>query len=145
MVKHSITIEVTEDTHKNLAEIAHLINNKLKLDKPLVIEDIVKASLYRYISKLYTKSNLEWDKEITKLFPLDSDFPLKNSIKTYLAKVNLTQSDLSKRAKLPISTVSSILNNQNQPSIDAFLKIYFALDCPDLTELLYREQLNEIS
>lgn len=139
MSNHSITIQISDDTYKKLSEVIGFINMRSKSDSDLLPEDIIKAALYRYLNRLQDKSILEWNEEVLKLLPLDTDCQMKNRIKHFIKENNITQTDLAQRAKVPVSTISSILNNQNQPSIDVFLKIYYALDCPPLNELLYRE------
>jgi len=139
MPKHSITIQISHDTLNKLQEVISIHNFRQKQDTGITVEDIIKAALYRYLNRLQDKSIVNWSKEIITLLPLDTDLPLKNRIKEYLKEIGISQSDLAQRSKLPVSTISSILNNQHQPSIDHFLRIYYALDCPPLNEILYRE------
>lgn len=139
MSGYSITIQITDDTYNKITEVIGVINMRSKTETNFTPEDIVKAALYRYLNRLQDKSILEWSEEVVRLLPLDAEFPMKNRIKVYLKKHGLTQTDLAQRSRIPLSTVSAILNNQHQPSIDIFLRIYYALDCPPLNDLLYRE------
>ena len=54
---------------------------------------------------------------------------MKNNIRMYRAKFNLTQDDLSKKLEVSRQTINSIENNKYFPSLELGLKLSQVLEC----------------
>jgi DNA-binding XRE family transcriptional regulator len=136
--KVNISIEISKDAFEKITNIVHVTNYNLDkgTKRRVSPEDVVKIGLFKYID-LYFDGPVNSNNANALL--LGTDRPLKNKIKLYLKKKKLSQVKLSERAGIGTSTLSEILNNKHQPSLDIFLRIYVALGYPELTELLYRE------
>ncbi len=54
---------------------------------------------------------------------------MKNNIRVYRAKLNLTQDDLSNRLGVSRQTINSIENNKYFPSLELGLRLAKVFDC----------------
>ena len=54
---------------------------------------------------------------------------MKNNIRLYRVKLNLTQDDLSNRLGVSRQTINSIENNKYYPSLELGLKLARIFDC----------------
>ncbi len=54
---------------------------------------------------------------------------MKNNLKLYRAKFNLTQNDLSQKLNVSRQTINSIENNKYFPSLELGLKLSKILNC----------------
>ena len=54
---------------------------------------------------------------------------MKNNIRVYRAKLNLTQDDLSNRLGVSRQTINSIENNKYFPSLELGLRLARIFDC----------------
>ncbi|MDQ0339268.1 DNA-binding XRE family transcriptional regulator [Caldalkalibacillus uzonensis] len=129
------TIEVSLDTAERIWNIVHVTNYHLKHNgKRISPEDVIKIGTLRYIEQFYREQT------ISKVqCSLGTSFPLKNKIKAYIKQKGISASSLADKAGISKGTLSDILNNKHQPSLDTFLRLYVALDCPPLDDILYRE------
>lgn len=64
--------------------------------------------------------------------------PIKNKIKEHMQKLGLTQVDLCNKTGISKSNMSLIVSNKNQPALDYFIRIWVALECPPINQLVFR-------
>ncbi|WP_019122369.1 helix-turn-helix domain-containing protein [Brevibacillus massiliensis] len=115
-------------------------------------DDIAQAAFSFFFSRYLDDPHVapalyeEIRKDLDQHFSLGSMYPLKNSIAHYIKnvrKINLAQKEIAQQLGISPSTLSMILKNVNQPSLDVFLRIWIWLGVPPLKELLYREMPEE--
>lgn len=133
-----IELEVTDETYDQINRLAAIVSHLVKdNDTSLTAEDIVYASLAFYLRRFYP--NLIIEQDTIKLYSLSIDAPLKNNLDVLFGELNMSLGSISKQVNLPKTTVSNILHNKNQPTMDVFLKIYPLLGFPPLNKIFYRE------
>lgn len=107
-----------------------------KQDLPMSPEDVIKAALDEYIKKV----DLIYRNVINaSLYNLKVDAPIKNNIKKLMIEADLNQKEFSELCSIYAGTISHILSNRNQPSMDYFLRIWAVLGCPPIEHCFYRE------
>lgn len=130
-------IEVNNITAKKLAEVAQYetLQRKLRGEDNIVdVEDVIKAALYDYLTKVYNYNKVASNKE------LGLPYQVKNRFKEEMQKQNIKSKDLAKITEIPEPNLSKIINNKSQPSLDYFLRIWTTLGCPEITHVVYREK-----
>lgn len=132
-----ITIEITDETYDKVQKLASVVDYLVKEDSELSPEDMVYAALYYYLERFYPNHIIPQNKDL--LFNLSLNYPLRNRIREVFASHNMTLSSISKQAKIPKTTLVNILNNNNQPTMDVFLRLYPLMGYPHLHQIFYRE------
>lgn len=134
MERH-IELHIKEETYQELMKIVDYYNLKNYIHKtneqPLSIETFIKGCITQELERINSMQQLV-DPEFSK-------GRIKNRIKENAESEGLKLKDLHELTKIDKGNLSKIFNNKNQPSIDYLLRIYFALGCPPLEELFYRE------
>lgn len=135
--KINLNIELNESTINRIEKIVNYENskNQLKLkDRPLrSIEDFIKGAVIRELQKIehfYALADFE---------RLNKKSKLKNNIRQYIKYHKIKQRELAIVTGMDEGSISHILNNRNQPTLEVFIKIWVALNCPPIEEILYRE------
>lgn len=138
--KYEIKIEINEETYsivKNLVNYENLKNNIMQNERlPINESDIVKAALNYY---LHDVRNFYKQKIGSQKGNLLVSRNLKNRIQEIIDKLNLKQKDLVELTGIDKANISIILNNHSQPSMDYFIRIWLALDCPNIEDMFYYE------
>lgn len=98
------------------------------------VEDFMVGCVCYYLRQLKTADDLADIRELGK------PFQLKNRIEKVLERKGWSQRDLVEKTGIPAGNINNIIKNKNQPSLDNFLKIWIALNCPPLTQMLYRDE-----
>jgi DNA-binding Xre family transcriptional regulator len=134
-----VTIKLKSRTFNEMLKLIryqNLRNEYRKRDKPtdLDIVDFVTGCVNLYIEQVETPERL------SGLNDLGRPFRLKNRFEEIMKRKNLKQIQLAKMTGIDPGNISPILKNKNQPSLDYFLRIWVALDCPSLDTVLYREE-----
>jgi DNA-binding XRE family transcriptional regulator len=139
--KVSLTIEIKKETYLKIQEICEFENLKNKIKKRnrdfASPEDIVKGAIIKELERI-EKYNLV--KETIGLNDLGKPFKIKNRFKEIIKVKGIKQNDLAKLTGIDKGNLSLILNNKNQPSLDYYLRIWIALDCPSIEKVLYRNE-----
>lgn len=99
-----------------------------------IIEDFIYGCVDRYLDEIETYY------DISGLKDLGEPYKLNNRIKEKLINIGWKQKDLADKTGIDKSNISMILSNRSQPSLDYFLRIWIALDCPPINELFYRKK-----
>ncbi|MBX0320165.1 helix-turn-helix domain-containing protein [Shouchella clausii] len=130
-----ISIEMSDELHREILFICEYFNKKEQFynrkETTITVESFIQAAIKErliLIDKI-VNSNLK-----------HKDFSLKNNFKKMFKDSNISQSELSERTGIPISTISSILTNRSQPTMDHFFKLWEALYFPNIFECFYREK-----
>ncbi|PKR82873.1 helix-turn-helix domain-containing protein [Heyndrickxia camelliae] len=98
------------------------------------VEDFIVGCVYHYIELI------ESNREIAGFHDLGRPFKLRNRFKEIIKEKGINQKQLGDMTQINAGNISQILNNHNQPSLDYFLRIWIALECPRLDWCLYREE-----
>lgn len=132
-----VSLKIRESTLQIIENIVTYENKKNQLldnEKPYVtIEDFIAGCCTEIIKKLEV-----YNEKIVHGFENVSSYKLKNRIKEVLKEKNIKQLDLADLTGLDKSTINLIVNNRTQPTLEAFLKIWVALDFYPIEKIFYR-------
>lgn len=103
---------------------------------PITDDEIMSSALHYYFEKMDTVLGFH-DIE-RKVY--DGEGKIKNRFKEILKRIDMKQKELATLAQIDDATISLILSNKNQPTIDSFFKIWVVLGMPPLEEVFYRER-----
>lgn len=125
--------EIIEDIENILKykEVRDLLDKKDT--KPVTNEEFIVGCVCYYLRKIKAIEDLSGINELGR------PYQLKNRIKELLEQKNISQQELAKKTGIGASNISLIVKNKNQPSLDYWLRIWIALDCPPIDWMLYRE------
>lgn len=113
--------------YKKVKDILYLEQNT-----PRSVEEFITGSTIHYIKSIKHQIDL------SGIEVLGKPYRLQNTIKEYMDKKGISQQMLAEKTGIGASNISLIVKNKNQPSLDYFLRIWIALECPPLTKILYR-------
>ena len=77
-------------------------------------------------------------KDLSGINELGRPFQLENKIGELLDQKRISQKELSDLTGIAASNINNFVKNKNQPSVDYFLRIWIALECPPLDWMFYR-------
>ncbi|WP_202080863.1 helix-turn-helix transcriptional regulator [Caldalkalibacillus salinus] len=137
--KVTLQIELQQDTYHKILKLLHVQSYILKTDDNVTPEDFCKASISHLLKILLNSPTPEIKQHVQQYLPLTSDLPLKNRFATYVDQLGISRNRLAKQLGISKGTLSGILSNKHQPSLDVFIKLYILLGCPDFNDILYRE------
>lgn len=137
MVK--VEIHLRQETIKRMDEIiaySKFRKRYTKQDLPESYEDVLKASLYEYFRKIdVLYNNVISDKK----YKLKNNGNLQNRLKEIIKDEGMKQKDICDMTGIDPGSLSNILSNRNQPSMDYFLRIWVVLGCPPIEDVFYRD------
>src|SRR5690606_27725608 len=137
MVK--IEVHLRQETIKRMDEIiaySKFRKRYTKQDLPESYEDVLKASLYEYFRKIdVLYNNVISDKK----YKLKNNGNLQNRLKEIIKDEGMKQKDICDMTGIDPGSLSNILSNRNQPSMDYFLRIWVVLGCPPIEDVFYRD------
>lgn len=137
--KIKITIEIDKNLHYRIQDVINYYNlgHRFKdVDRDLRTEqDFIIGSIVNFLEYVEV---FAYPPKHVELLNQDKR-PLKNTVKMYLKKHKIKQRELAQTIGMDEGTLSNILNNNVQPSMDSFIKIWAALNYPPLDELIYRQ------
>lgn len=127
-----ITIELSDETLDKITTFVNYENmkndvinhNKILLTRENFIEGVVCKAIDTF-EKIGAINSLEGR--------------LQNNFKEILTEKEWSLKKLSKLTNIDSGTLSNILSNKRQPSIDNFLNIWQAFGYPDIESLFYRK------
>ncbi len=135
-----ITIKIRQETMDFLTDVKNYENlkSKFKNGRPKVDEeDIVKAAIDHFMCDVRNFYKQLIINDIKN--GIGKPYKLRNRLKEILKEKGLKQKDLSELSGMDRASISLILTNRNLPSMDAFLRIWVALDYPSVEDMFYRE------
>jgi DNA-binding Xre family transcriptional regulator len=137
-----ITIYLMPSTIEQLEKMSYYLS--VREHREINIERIIKAAIADYIDVMSPFS----DEEITSLksliFETNSEKPyaIKNRFKEIMKQKGIKAVQIHRDTGISESNLSQLLNNKNlNMTLDSFLRIWLALDCPPIADCLYRETL----
>ena len=143
MDEKEIIFTVSEEIYDQLIEIIRYQNfrKKKKKKKKVDLEILVRGIILTFLKKIEQATEIE---EINinylKLLASDTGNPLRNKLRQYLKKIGMKQTELAAITNIKKGNLSLIVNNHVQPSLEAFFKIWAALQYPPIEELFYRDK-----
>jgi hypothetical protein len=97
------------------------------------VQEFISGCVNMYLNYI---ENFE---KIAGLDDLGKPYRLKNRFKELMITRKLQQKDISSATQIAPSNISNIFNNESQPSLDYFLRLWVFFGCPPLNEVLYRD------
>ena len=135
----SITIQLMPSTIKRLEEINHYL--AIRNEHDLTLEDTIKDAIANYLDVM-RPLNKEEINYIGTLIVDGTPYAIRNRFKEIMKQKGMKAVKLQRDTGISKSNISQVLNNKNlNMSLDYFLRIWFALQCPPIGECLYRENL----
>jgi DNA-binding XRE family transcriptional regulator len=134
-----IKIKLRKDTYEDILSFIGFQNIDNKIDEGIElptdynVNDFITGCVNLYIKEINTLAKLSGYEDLNK------PYQIKNRFKEQLKMRQINQKEFSKQVGINQSNLSQYLNNQVQPSLDAFIKIWVGLGCPQITDILYRE------
>jgi DNA-binding Xre family transcriptional regulator len=131
-----ITIFLNDDLYQEILKIVEYRNKRIIVDnedkKATNVEEFVTGSVIQMLKWLKSE-------ELSAgLDDLGKPYRLKNHFKEILKRKGWSQKMLAEKTNIDPSNISIILSNRSQPSLDYFLRIWIALECPPLNKCLSR-------
>jgi len=126
------------DKVKSLIGYCQYNNLILKDDLPTTDNDLINDALYFYFKRIDTITgfyNID-----RKALNLEEGMKIKNRFKEILINIGMKQKELSDLVGIDGATLSTIMSNKNQPSMEYFLRIWTVLGCPPIEDVFYREK-----
>jgi DNA-binding Xre family transcriptional regulator len=77
-------------------------------------------------------------RDLSGIDELGKPFQLENKIGELLEQKRMSQKQLSDMTGIAPPNINNFVKNKNQPSLDYFLRIWIALECPPLTWMFHR-------
>lgn len=138
--KVKFTIEFDKERVKEIHDALNftIYNNKFKnpdLPQDYDIEDFITSCVNVQIDLINTYY------QHSEVVLSDKKYRVKNRIKEFIDQHDIKQKDLSEMTGIHKANISTFLSNQKQPSIESFIRIWIALGCPQIHEILYREEI----
>jgi DNA-binding Xre family transcriptional regulator len=96
------------------------------------VEKFIVGCVYYYLRQI---KNIEYFSGINDL---GRPFRLENKIGELLELKRMSQKDLSEMTGIAAPNINNFVKNKHQPSLDYFLRIWIALECPPLDWMFFR-------
>lgn len=136
-----INVNVNPKFYRKMAEIigySKVTKMTKDADLPTTENEVINAALYHYFKRIETINNFH--NIDRKALNLEEGMKIKNSFKQILKNIGMKQKELAELVGIDEATLSTILSNKNQPSMEYFLRIWTVLGCPPIEDILYREK-----
>lgn len=139
--KIKLTVEINKKDYENCKKLVNYINTYNKLHRKeaecATVEKFIAGSLNKYVEYIETFNphiiSSDDPNEVN-----NNEGKLQNRLKDFLKERKIKQVELAKLTNIDEATISLIMKNRNQPSIDHFLRIWFALGQPPIGDIFYR-------
>jgi DNA-binding Xre family transcriptional regulator len=86
----------------------------------------------------YYLKQIKETRELSGIDELGKPFQLENKIGELLEQKRMSQLRLSELTGIAPSNINNFVKNKHQPSLDYFLRIWIALECPPLDWMFYK-------
>lgn len=138
-----ITVYLKPSTVNRLEDINTFLSVKHNQEKN--IERVIKDAIASYLdvmSPIPEKDILSLKTLIMENRKDDQPYAIKNRFKEIMKQKNIKQVQIHRDTGISESNLSQLLNNKNPTmTLDSFLRIWIALDCPPIADCLYRENI----
>jgi DNA-binding Xre family transcriptional regulator len=136
MKKVKYIIEVNESTASEIKKLVDYHNMKVdfgELDRDKINEeDIIKAAIAEYLN-LFSATQKS---QSLLTINMENKGEIQLNFKPVLKGKKMKQAELANITGLNKANISDILNHKYLPGLEVFLKIWVALDCPPLNEII---------
>ena len=136
-----LNVNINGKLYKNLKDILGYTETVLKISNkelPTTDEEIINAALFHYFNTIDNiKSFYSIDR---RALNLEEGTKIQNRFKEILKMIGMKQKELANLTGIDDATISTILSNKNQPSMEYFLRIWTVLGCPPIEDIFYREK-----
>ncbi|WP_394237496.1 helix-turn-helix domain-containing protein [Niallia oryzisoli] len=139
-----ITIYLKPSTVEQLKKISHYLAVREQQEVPL--ERIIRAAIADYMDIMAPLSDADTTALKSILFEPNNEKPyaIKNRFKEIMKQKGIKAVQIHRDTGISESNLSQLLNNKNlNMTLDSFLRIWLALDCPPIADCLYRENLEK--
>lgn len=138
MEKIIYQIEVTADTDMQIKSIIKGMELNPIYENTITIEDFIKGALWEFLTMI------DQHNESASIMGILTDskhknYQIKNRFKEIMKEKKMKQVDLVKLTDINKTNLSQILNNKYAPGLDSFLRIWAALEYPNITDAIYIE------
>jgi len=134
-----VTIHLLPSTVEKLKGISNYLSIRHNQEK--TIERTIKSAIAGYLDVMTPLSNQE-KLYIKTLLVDDKKYAIKNRFKEIMKQKKTKAVQIHRDTGISESNLSQILSNKNlNMTLDSFLRIWLALDCPPIADCLYREDL----
>lgn len=137
-----ITVYLKPSTVDRLNRISHYLS--IRDNSEYNVEKVIKAALVDYLDLMEPLSEEEKSNLKSLIFSprSEQEYALKNRFKEIMKQKGIKAVQIHRDTGISESNLSQVLNNKNQNmSLDYFLRIWIALDCPPIGDCLYRKDL----
>jgi hypothetical protein len=104
------------------------INPELSVTKQITVENFIEGATCKYVDMIEQLNDINQSKG-----------KLQNNLKQVMESKQWNAKYLSSITNIDPGTLSNILSNKAQPSMDNFLKIWSALNYPEIHTLFFRK------
>lgn len=139
--KIPLTINVNVDLYNKIRNVIGYNQSVLPFtnkDLPTTDEEIINAALFNYFRSLDTITGYFTIER--RALNLEEGNKIKNRFKDILKMIGMKNKELAQLTGIDDATISTMLANKNQPSIEYFLRIWSVLGCPPIEDVFYREK-----
>jgi len=139
-----VTIYLKPSTVERLKKISHYLAVREQQEVPL--ERIIRAAIADYMDMMAPLSDADTTALKSILFEHNNEKPyaIKNRFKEIMKQKGIKAVQIHRDTGISESNLSQLLNNKNlNMTLDSFLRIWLALDCPPIADCLYRENLEK--
>ncbi|MDF1511047.1 helix-turn-helix transcriptional regulator [Robertmurraya sp. DFI.2.37] len=134
-----ITIHLLPSAFDKLEKIKDYLSIRYNQEKQ--IEGIIKGAIVDFLDIMFPVSDVEIF-SIKALILDDTKYVIRNRIKDIMKNKKIKSVEIHRNTGISESTLSQILNNKSHNmSLDYFLRIWLALDCPPIGDCLYKENI----
>lgn len=139
-----VTIYLKPSTVEQLKKISHYLAVREQQEVPL--ERIIRAAIADYMDLMSPLSDSDTTALKSLLFEPNNEKPyaIKNRFKEIMKQKGIKAVQIHRDTGISESNLSQLLNNKNSNmTLDSFLRIWLALDCPPIADCLYRNTLEK--
>ncbi|MFB4168650.1 helix-turn-helix domain-containing protein [Virgibacillus sp. JSM 102003] len=134
-----ITIELNDDTYKQISEITELENlinrhrDKNRNDNYTTEEFVVGCILDKV-------EQIQHFNKVNPFIKNNVQPKVKNRFKEIAKNKNIYIKDVAEQLDMQPPNISKIFNNVSQPRLELFIKIWIVLGSPPLSQCIYLEE-----
>ena len=137
----NISVDINPKLYRKIVEIigySKVTKMTKDADLPMTEGEVVNAALYYYFKRIETINSFH--NIDRRALNLEEGTKVQNRFKEIIKNIGMRQKELAELTGIDDATISTILSNKNQPSMEYFLRIWTVLGCPPVEDVFYREK-----
>lgn len=137
----SVSVNINPKFYKKICEIigySKVTKMTKDADLPTTENEVINAALFHYFKRIDTINSFH--NIDRRALNLEEGTKVQNRFKEVLKMIGMKQKELAELTGIDDATISTILSNRNQPSMEYFLRIWTVLGCPPIEDVFYREK-----